>query len=310
MAAKLVVAPGSTAAVVEKFDRLRVWGRRGERAPHKPLLVLWALGQWQARRETQFPFSAVEEALGSLLREFGPPRRPEPKFPFIHLANDDVWVVTPPASRDGRDPLGSRSVKLLRETGVLGGFTRDVLSALESDSGLLGRIASRLLDAHFPRSFHQDLLDATGLQLVASDTGPEPSPAEWRRRRDPGFRERILRTYERRCAVCGLDVKIAGVSALLEASHIRWFEADGPDEESNGIALCPLHHKMFDFGCFTLGNDLRIEVSDDVTGGDVFVEVLARYHETALRRPIHEAHLPKRAHVEWHRREVFKGRPR
>jgi hypothetical protein len=30
--------------VIHQFDALTVWSRGGERAPHKPLLVLYALG--------------------------------------------------------------------------------------------------------------------------------------------------------------------------------------------------------------------------------------------------------------------------
>jgi putative restriction endonuclease len=31
--------------VLQQFDALNVWKRRGQRAPHKPLLVLYALGR-------------------------------------------------------------------------------------------------------------------------------------------------------------------------------------------------------------------------------------------------------------------------
>jgi hypothetical protein len=33
---------------------------------------------------------------------------------------------------------------------------------------------------------------------------------------------------------------------------IRWHQGGGPDEESNGFALCVLHHKTFDLGAFTV----------------------------------------------------------
>ena len=31
--------------ILKAFDRINVWSRGSERAPHKPLLVLYALGQ-------------------------------------------------------------------------------------------------------------------------------------------------------------------------------------------------------------------------------------------------------------------------
>jgi putative restriction endonuclease len=38
-------------AVLRQFDQLNVWSRGDQRAPHKPLLVLYALGRW-SRGET------------------------------------------------------------------------------------------------------------------------------------------------------------------------------------------------------------------------------------------------------------------
>jgi putative restriction endonuclease len=44
-----------------------------------------------------------------------------------------------------------------------------------------------------------------------------------------------------------------------EAAHIRPLGAphDGPDVAENVLCLCPNHHVMFDYGAFTLGDDLR-----------------------------------------------------
>jgi putative restriction endonuclease len=52
----------------------------------------------------------------------------------------------------------------------------------------------------------------------------------------------MLVAYEQRCAVCGLDVWIGLVSIAIEAAHVRWHQAGGPDEGPNGLALCCPHH--------------------------------------------------------------------
>jgi putative restriction endonuclease len=127
---------------------------------------------------------------------------------------------------------------------AVGGFSDDVKVALAADPGLAREIALRLLESHFPESLHQDILDAVGLTLET----------QWvkARSRDPKFRQRVLVAYEYRCAVCGFDVRLGSVSIALDAAHIRWHQAGGPDEEANGLALCVLHHKTFDLGAFTL----------------------------------------------------------
>jgi putative restriction endonuclease len=32
--------------ILHRFDRINVWKKHDQRAPHKPLLVLYALGRW------------------------------------------------------------------------------------------------------------------------------------------------------------------------------------------------------------------------------------------------------------------------
>ncbi len=103
--------------------------------------------------------------------------------------------------------------------------------------------------------------------------------------RDPKFRANILRAYEYRCAVCGFDVRLGHQPFALEAAHIKWRQAGGPDLEVNGLAHCSLHHKLFDRGAFTLTNDLAVLVSGDAHGTSGFQEWLNRFHGEKLNFP-------------------------
>jgi putative restriction endonuclease len=47
----------------------------------------------------------------------------------------------------------------------------------------------------------------------------------------------------------------------LEAAHVRWHSQDGPDVVANGLALCALHHALFDLGVLGLTAERRIRVS-------------------------------------------------
>src|SRR5262245_21989805 len=83
-----------TSAVLSQFDRLSVWKRGGQRAPHKPLLALYALGRWSRGDTADIPFREAAPDLARLLQEFGPPRRScHPEYPFWRLQNDGVWAV-------------------------------------------------------------------------------------------------------------------------------------------------------------------------------------------------------------------------
>lgn len=184
--------------------------------------------------------------------------------------------------------------------GVKGGFDLEIYSSLQNDRTLCLDVARELLDANFPSSLHEDILQAVGIEA-------EPSETPGRRKRDPEFRERILRAYGYRCAVCGLDVRLGSVLVGLEAAHIKWHQASGPDSEMNGLALCGLHHKLLDRGVFTLTADSRLVVSEQALGSSGFEDWVLRFHGQSLNRPVRDGFRPRAEYTRWHNREVFQG---
>lgn len=128
-----------------------------------------------------------------------------------------------------------------------------------------------------------------------------------RRRRDPAFREKVLRAYEHRCCVCGFDLRIGNISAGLEAAHIQWFQAKGPDVEANGFALCALHHKIFDLGAFTvLPDSYTLVFSQHVAMGEATRKALLTYHGAGIILPQSQSYYPDPRYLRWHEQEVFK----
>jgi len=189
--------------ILARFGSLQVWLRAGERAPHKPLLALYALGRAVRGDDRLIPFSRIEEPLKRLLRDFGPVRKVlHPEYPFWRLRNDGVWEVLcdESALEPGGDAAPSRG-ELIRRS-ARGGFVQEIYDAVRREPGLASEVAHLLLNAHFPDSVHEDLLFATGLD------GSQPIP---RRGRDPAFRARVLTAYDRRCAICGFDVRLGDV---------------------------------------------------------------------------------------------------
>lgn len=121
------------------------------------------------------------------------------------------------------------------------------------------------------------------------------------------FRERVLWAYEYHCAVCGFDVRIDNLTIGLEAAHIKWNQAGGPDVEDNGIALCTMHHKLLDRGVFRVTEAYRMRVSQRVHGTSGLTEWLLRYHDQPAARPQHYTYDLNPAYLTWHVREVFEG---
>jgi putative restriction endonuclease len=279
----------------KKIAEMSIWKKNGQRAPHKPLLLLYALGQLQSNRKTELPYEEVREKMKHLLLEYGPPRKSyHPEEPFVRLVGDGIWELS--AYVDRRN---IRERQLLLE-GIAGGFTTEVISLLDNNDSLFQEIGAQILNEHFPETMHEDILEDTGLSLVHTR----------KKSRDPAFREKILRAYEYSCAVCGFQVRLGRTLVGIEAAHIKWHQVGGPDLEENGIALCSLHHKLFDRGVFTVSQEKQMLVSEEAHGTNGFDEWLMRYHGKTLRKPIRPDYAPRDSFLHWHVREVFKGQAR
>ena len=63
----------TAAKLLSKISEVSVWKRGDQRAPHKPLLILYALGKL-LEGQNEIRFNDFYEPFKRLLQEFGPPR--------------------------------------------------------------------------------------------------------------------------------------------------------------------------------------------------------------------------------------------
>jgi len=289
--------------IKSRIANLNMWQRGDQRAPHKPLLLLYALGRCLRGEARLIPYYKVDRDLRKLLREFGPPRKTlHPENPFCRLQNDGIWELTGAESLQGTGAATDISKTKLLEYNVHGGFTPEIQRLLDSDRQLVTELVKQILEANFPSTYHEDLLQAVGIEL--EDTALRVKP------RDPYFRDKVLRAYEYRCAVCGFNVRLGDSLVALEAAHIKWHQAGGPDLENNGIALCSMHHKLFDRGAFTITDNMILKVSEIAHGDVGLIEWLLSFHDQEIKHPQRPTYYPQSTFVQWHLREVFKGHPR
>ncbi len=275
----------------QKIKSIKIWKKGDERAPHKPILILYALGQLQSKGERQLNYEYVREDLTDLLDEFGPPRKKtHPEQPFVRLTKDTIWELNKEViDQNIRDSW-------LRKNQVIGRFNEETYSLLKNNNELIKEIAEILLEQYFPDTLHDDILMAVGLDFSSN----------YNKTRDPKFREKILRAYERKCAVCGFNIRLKNKLVAVEAAHIKWHHYGGPDIENNGVALCTMHHKLYDKGVFTIDESYKILVSEDAFGDIGFEEWLMRFHRNTIRVPIRTEYYPSKKYMNWHIREVFK----
>lgn len=292
------------ASFLELIDGISTWRRAGVRAPHKPLLMLFAMGRL-AQGQVDVPFADCRRELIDLLHTFGPPRASyHPEYPFWWLQSDGLWEVEHHGPLRRRSRVKEPTPAALTAAGAIGRIPANIQRLLRSDDEILAAAVQRLLTTHFPISLHTEIRTAVGL-------GDLPSLPRAGRALT-GFRNSVLLAYRFACAVCGFSLRLDNKSIGLDAAHIRWRQAKGPDTAVNGLALCSIHHKLFDLGAFTLSDDMRVLVSERVTDDQRDhhrQQVLLMHHGRAVAAPVRSDQKPHCGFVVWHRREVFREAP-
>ena len=79
--------------------------------------------------------------------------------------------------------------------------------------------------------------------------------------RDPAFRRLVLSSYAGTCAVCGARLVTAGGVSIIDSAHILPFSRFHNDDVRNGLALCKVHHWLFDKGLISVDEHYRTLVS-------------------------------------------------
>lgn len=288
---------------VERLLALRLHQEHGKRSPHKPLLALIALGQLVNHGSSSLPWSEAESQLADMLAEFGPPsstgRAQGAAYPFTRMRADGVWQLDADVPMDNVGPL--------RREGVSGSFAADVEAELAAQPALALTAARLLCTRHFPDTMVADVLVAAGLDPDLVLGAPRlPNPLVDARRRSATWRLAVVDAWDRQCAFCGYDGQLGAAAVGIEAAHVRWWAFGGPDDLDNGLALCSLHHKLFDRGALGVSPDLEVLVSTNFTARTPTGRALYDLHGRALR-PRPGTPLPAVEHVGWHSREVFKG---
>ncbi len=184
------------------------------------------------------------------------------------------------------------------EQDIADGFPYPIYRAFRNNPALAIETAHVLAVAHFPDTRRGEVLAAVGLD---PEIGPDGlvATAGGSRTRDPRFRENVLAACGHRCAVCSFAIRLPDKVLALDAAHIRWHGADGPDKVGNGMALCVMNHKLFDTDAFTVvPGDLTVIVARSVSGSGS-KRWLGRFDRQPLRvKP--EREPPEATHFKWY----------
>ncbi len=166
-------------------------------------------------------------------------------------------------------------------------------------------------------TFTMQVDDLNAALVVSADLYPLPDPGADARRayvtrairqrlHQVAFRERVIRAYRQRCALCLLRHQ-----ELLDAAHITPdSDPEGEPIVSNGVALCKLHHAAFDRLFFAIRPDYVIEVRPSIlaeSDGPMLIVGLQQIHEKRIYLPRHALDQPDPLRLERRYQEFLRA---
>jgi putative restriction endonuclease len=107
--------------------------------------------------------------------------------------------------------------------------------------------------------------------------------------------------------MCGIDGALGHYPVAIEAARVRWHSQQGPDETTNALALCALHHALFDLGVLGITEDRRIRVSTLYVARNEAGQAVDSLAGKPLLTPRPLQPTVDIVHISWHHRQVFKG---
>lgn len=159
------------------------------------------------------------------------------------------WTRNPPGHPSGT-PVGSPSAQTRQS--VIESADRKGIDFYAHDIESRKKNGTKASKEELVANFRPDHFDAYLGWLNPKLLPPgksAPARAAKRRRvaterlaRDARFAKTVVEAYGERCCLCGLGARI------VDAAHIKPVSDGGPDHITNGIALCPTHHRLFDRG--------------------------------------------------------------
>lgn len=164
------------AKLLKHLSDLDVWVQDAQRVPYKALLLLIALARIQAEKTRLMYFDEVETKFQQLIKDFSPNRAHHSESAFWDLRLEKFWEIPQSHVIPISIPINN---KYLLEHQIQGGFTKEVFSLLNDDPELLEQAALTLLNAHYPSSIHQDVLDSVGLDIDSTQQSHRTKLFSW-----------------------------------------------------------------------------------------------------------------------------------
>jgi putative restriction endonuclease len=138
-------------------------------------------------------------------------------------------------------------------------------------------------------------LASTPFAIISGDPSRKPVTRK-DRKGQPIFRQQILRNYGHQCCISGDEVE-----ELLEAAHIQPYVDERSNHPQNGLCLRVDLHRLFDAGLITITDELKVRVSDRLSGTSYY-----QLSGTEIRLPSDRRLCPSAKAIAYRNSEEFR----
>jgi putative restriction endonuclease len=152
--------------------------------------------------------------------------------------------------------------------------------------------------------YSRELLDRVKGRFTLKEA-PEGSETYLTEFRSIAFRRVVVEAYKHTCSFCKIRILTPEGRTAVAAAHIVPWSHGHNDDPRNGMALCGLHHWVFDQGLVTVGIDYSIKVSPAVRLEENAAEAIQKLDGQTIYLPIDYILRPSKSALRWHMDNIF-----
>ena len=296
------------------------------RAPHKPLLLLSVLDQFE-QGVVESNLIELTSDLGELFSQYWVKIAPSARrgnivLPFFHLRSEGFWHLFPRANQEETLTATSQMSSLSQLRGmVIGARLDEALYELLHTREARDLLRSGLIQTYFAPELQALLIEQSTVNYESflysqwlleeheQQTARETLAEEETYRsvvRDQGFRRAVVTAYAHRCALCGIRVRTLDGHTAVTAAHIIPWSVGYDDRPANGMALCRTCHWIFDEGLLSVSLTYEVLASRQLRGADNLPGYLMSLEGRGIARPVERIYWPEHESLKWHRKYIFR----
>lgn len=297
---------------VRKLNKLKRANVKGEKAPHKPILLL-SLIEGIEKKEIKHNEIKITSELVASFKGFWSQLVKDSRFtenfslPFFHLQSDGFWHLQ---TLPGREIVltSSHSIKSfshLKEVIHCTYLDQELFNLLQNEH-TRQVIKQTILDTYFPNAFLQPnrLIGEIINQILHEPAAIYKTKAENFDEeeifvRSGIFKKEIPKIYNYACAISGMRIITDADIQMIDACHIVPFSESHDDTITNGISLCPNLHRAFDRGLISLDAEYRVLVKPFIEQENFYS--IKQFESRQIQFPNHKQYFPAQENLAAHR---------